>query len=251
MKQKVDHILNSVAILTNPSAWRALLSWRPFSFTAFHITRQLRKETGPVRTIIDGGANIGQFARAALETFPEATIISFEPVPDVFDVLSSNLNNEDSVVLRKYALGSSNGSIKFFRNDYHQASSALELLPEATRTHEMISMNHSEIEVEVTTLDSIDSKADFEEPILIKLDLQGYELQALKGATRLLERTTFVLVEMALNKSYVGEAGAEDIGRYLNENGFAQIATLNQLTDADHNVTQVDALFKKNTTNPV
>ncbi|MEL7364229.1 MAG: FkbM family methyltransferase, partial [Bacteroidota bacterium] len=70
-------------LLPQPGALQAFRSWKPFSITAFQMLRDLCRLGLRPKTVIDVGANIGQFARAAAETFPEARVVAFEPLPEV------------------------------------------------------------------------------------------------------------------------------------------------------------------------
>ncbi len=87
----------------------------------------VRRFCGDVKTIIDVGANIGQFTIASANEFKGANIYSFEPVPDAFDALRRNVSGYESVKVYNVALGRQQGEIDFFRNEYTQVSWALKI----------------------------------------------------------------------------------------------------------------------------
>ncbi|NND70488.1 MAG: FkbM family methyltransferase [Rhodothermales bacterium] len=247
MSSVVDRIRNIAkdGMLLDRMFWKASVTWKPFSVTSFKIVSALTKHEAEFTTIIDGGANIGQFARAVVELYPTARVFCFEPLEDIATELKLNLRDCQRVTVVQAALASTNKSLPFFRNLYHQASSALEIKPEASQLHEKVSESTTKIHVNAVSLDEYFSNNEIVGPTLLKLDLQGYELQALHGATRILPQVDFVLVEVAVQQSYEGEPEKGMIESFMLDQGFEQIDILNSLVDGDGNITQVDVLFKK------
>ena len=222
---------------------RALLTWKPFSLTAFRMTQALRDTVPELRTVVDAGSNVGQFARAISSRFPDADIICFEPVPAVFDLLTRNIADVARAELHAYALGDKSGSLAFHINKYSHASSALEMLPEAKRALPMLG-DVQEAVVEIRTLDDLLGHRELRRPSLLKLDLQGFELQALRGAQgSVLRSTDYVLVETPFQASYVGQPLFDDIYVFLTSAGFKLIGPLDVLTDAQGRYIQADLLF--------
>src|SRR5262249_9353576 len=86
-------------VLREPNGLRALLSWKPFSVSSFLMLCTLKRNNNIFRTIIDAGANVGQFARASAELYPEATILSIEALPEVARAFRANLADRPSVHL--------------------------------------------------------------------------------------------------------------------------------------------------------
>src|SRR5438132_1013505 len=78
-----------------------------------------------INTIFDVGANQGQFATTAIYYYPDATIYSFEPLPDTFNKLKRNTRKNKNIFHYNFALGNSEGSMEFYSNKYSHASSAL------------------------------------------------------------------------------------------------------------------------------
>ena len=189
--------------------------------------------------IIDGGANIGQFARASVETFPAADVLSFEPLPDIAAQFRRNLGGEARVSLVEFALGSVEGTISFGRNEYSLASSALPVVS----GDEMVRAHNETLTVPVTTIDTALADRDVPRSTLLKLDLQGFELEALRGADATLNRVAHVLLEVALRASYVGEPSFEDLLDFLRPYGFRFLRPVEILRDTSGEIVQMDALF--------
>lgn len=235
MSRRLRQVFELARLVPQPGALRALRTWRPFSITSFQMLRRLHALGLRPRTVIDGGANIGQFARAAAETFPAARVISFEPLPDVAKRLREHLSDLERVRVVESALGPQTDTIRFYRTDYSHSSSALQ------PTHSV----SEEIEVPVGRLDDFLEDEPLEAPVLLKLDLQGYELAALQGAEATLSRTTHVLLEVAFDETYREEPRFHELSNFLEQRGFCFLRPVDTLTDERDLIVQMDALFHR------
>ncbi len=233
----LSQAINLLMLLPQPGAARAFRTWKPFSITSFRVLRALRGLGLRPNMVIDAGANIGQFARAAIETFPAADVLSFEPLPDVAARLRANLADCPRVKTIESAVGSTDGTLRFFRNAYDLASSAL---PSASETD-----HTEEVEVAVGRLDTLLRAETLRAPVLLKMDLQGYELEALRGASETLARVDHVLLETAFTSNYVGEATFDELYILLREAGFRFRQPVDVLTDKEGEIVQMDALFER------
>ena len=230
---RAHQMLGLLRLLGEPGALRAMRTWRPFSVTAFRMTRALHRQGFRFEGIVDGGANIGQFARAAAETWPTARILSVEPLPDIADRLRDNLASEaPRVRVTAAALGPATGTLDFYRTDYSLASSALVPSDRAA----------TRIAVPVVRLDDVLSEHPLPRPLLVKLDLQGFELEALRGATATLARADAVLLETAFQASYADEPLFRDVLSFMEDAGFRFARPVDTLEE-NGRITQMDALF--------
>lgn len=222
-----------------PGGISAFARWKPFSITSFRMLSALRHIEPKFKTIIDGGANKGQFARAATEAYPDARIIAFEPLPDVFEILKQNLKDRPKVSVVQSALGSVDGTTSFFRDRYSLASSVL------PRKNKAASQQMEELEVPVRRLDTAVKDFPISTPSLLKLDLQGFELEALKGADRLLEEMSYVLLEMSFVRTYENEPDFSEVFVYMLKAGFQFVQPIDVLRGAGNGIVQMDALFRR------
>ena len=81
--------------------------------------------------------------------------------------------------------------------------------------------------VRLTTLDQILAQSSYPAPFGLKLDAEGFELEILRGGTKALEQTEFVIAEVSIKKRFVGGYRFSDIVGFLGERGFELIDILN------------------------
>lgn len=231
-------------MLMSAEGRRALRSGKPVSIASFRLVNGLRHASGDFGTVIDGGANVGQFARAASTAFPQATIYSIEPLPDAARQLRQNLGDHPQVKVFETCIGERDGTTTIRENAHSQASSILPIRSDkdqgVTDLREL-----RQLEVPIARLDTLLAGQALKAPVLLKLDLQGYELQALKGAPELLKQCSHLLVETVFETFYEGEPLFEDLLLYLREAGFHFVRPLNFLRNVAGDIIQMDALFAR------
>lgn len=195
-------------------------------------------------TVVDIGANRGQFALIARHCLPDCRIFSFEPLPDASSRYRRVFANDRKAVLYEVAIGPSNGEFTMHISAKDDSSSLLPLTDLQRRmfpgTHEVGTTT-----VQVRTLDSCLGGGDIREPALLKLDVQGYEMEALKGCASLLPRFTYVYVECSFMELYEGQALADEVIRFLDNHQFRLNSTHNTQYDDSGREVQADFLFKR------
>ncbi|MDH3716615.1 MAG: FkbM family methyltransferase [Planctomycetota bacterium] len=231
-------------VLRSEGGLRTLAACKPRSISSFRLVQGLRDQQVSFSTIVDGGANVGQFARAASLAYPDSTILSFEPLPDVARKLRHNLADLPNHRVFEKALGNIDGEIEFHQSSYSQSSSVLV----REKCEDSLLQGTREIGTLKVVICKLDSELDHSElrpPVLLKLDVQGYELEALQGAREVLARTSHVLVETAFEKTYAGEPHFEEVWLYLRERGFRFVRPLAFRKDRRGRIVQIDALFQQ------
>ena len=213
-----------------------------FSIASTEIVYSIRQYVTEILTVIDVGANQGQFAIASARGFEKATIYSFEPLPDVYPVLQNNVSTYPQIKSFNLALGSSNGVIDFYRNSHSHASSALPIstyqqtqLPETANTEK--------IQVPVQRLDQVRSELTLTHPVLLKLDVQGYEKEVLEGATAMLDQVDYLVFETSFVPMYEGEPVFNEMHEYVRSKGFVLIAPVGSLQNKTGQYLQLDVLY--------
>ena len=166
------------------------------------------------RRIVDGGANVGDFARLAAAIFPAATVHLVEPQPACHEALA-RLARDDRFRLHAVALGAENTFIDL-AIDPAGVTTGAHVLPDANSQN-----SAGRVRVPVARLDTLlAAEIVTEDWCLLKLDLQGWELEALKGAEPILDRIEVILSEVSFfAQAY--EPSIEALVYFLDERGFA------------------------------
>lgn len=173
-----------------------------------------------VDTVIDVGANVGQYALELRRLGYRGYIISFEPLPAAVARLRSRAAKDPSWRVIPVALGKRNGSATL-----HVASNSVSssLLPMLQRHVDAAPASGyvDAIEVEVRRLDDIfDDIAGSARAPFLKLDVQGAEGDVLAGARRTLPRLVGLQVELSLVELYRGAPMFVEVISWLMAQGF-------------------------------
>lgn len=238
-------IIETLELLLQPQEIHALLTWPKFSLTSYHMLSALKQQTIKPNIIIDVGANVGQFAIASAKFFPNTSIHSFEPLPDCVMQLQKNVKSLNNIKVHPFALGDAEGEVEFHVNEHSHSSSILPLAD----SHRKAFPNAQEketISVKVSTLDDVFNSIELKSPILLKLDVQGYEAQTLRGGLKTLQRVDYVILEASFKPMYEGEMLFMDIVRLMEDYGFSFLRPVGWLSHPKTGeILQMDALFVK------
>jgi FkbM family methyltransferase len=195
--------------------------------------------------VIDVGANVGQFSIAAKKVLGAVAVHAFEPVPTSYEQLVRNVGRLQGVTTHQVALGDRQGESTMFVNKLSHASSLLPLGTEHARAFPQ-AYEVGEVQVAVSTLDEVFLGEVLKGPLMLKLDVQGYEAKTLGGGAALLRDVDHVVVESSFRPLYEGEASFRDMVGLLEEHGFEFDHPLDWLLSADRSeIVQMDALFRR------
>ncbi len=196
-----------------------------------------------LRTVLDIGANTGQFADEIRGAAPGAQIYSFEPLPDCFEKLQTRFGSDPRFRAFNVALGDAPGDVAMHRSSHSQSSSLL-AMGDLHREAFPFSAGESEVRVRVERLDDLAAQLTLEKPLLAKLDVQGFEDRVIAGGRSVLARADLIVTEMTVEPLYRSQSLFDDLYRALRELGFEYRGNLGQLTHpVDGRVLQMDALF--------
>lgn len=202
-----------------------------------------------IRTVIDVGANTGQFAREAVKRFPRAELFCFEPLVGAFEELQRWASSVDHrVTVFNYAVGETEGSTVFHQHSAHSTSSSLLETTTLNTQYYPFMQKQQEVLVKVEALDTALAKhrSQMERAVLLKLDVQGFEDRVLRGAKETLGYATACLLEIDLDLLYKGQASFGDLTHILYAAGYRYAGNLDQIYADDGHVIFGDALFVKN-----
>jgi FkbM family methyltransferase len=192
-------------------------------------------------TLIDVGANKGQFSVAAQYVIPSLRIEAFEPLESESAVYKSVLG--PSAKLHSLALGENATEAVFFVASRADSSS---LLPPGEGQKAAYGVETKTlIRVPVARLSDVIEPSSLPRPILLKLDVQGGELDVLKGAERVLPDINYIYCEASFVRLYDGQPLVNEIITYLIAHGFALRGVFNQSVTAEFGPTQADFLFER------
>jgi FkbM family methyltransferase len=157
----------------------------------------------PLATVVDIGANRGQFALAA-RAISGAKVVSFEPLPEVAAIFQKVFSDDSAVRLHVSAIGEKAERKLIHLSARDDSSSLLEIGDAQSSffpgTHEV-----GTLEIEVGTLDEFMSKEEITRPAMLKLDVQGFEMQALAGCKSLISNFDYVYCECSFVELYKGQ----------------------------------------------
>ena len=155
------------------------------------------------------GANEGQWAtRVRLDGYL-GKIISVEPGSEAFSKLEICSSGDESWEVLKLALGSNDRTSILYLSSNDGMSSSLKKPSRHLIDFPTVSFSGTE-KVSITTLEAL--LENVEENVMVKLDIQGFELEALEGIGKALEKVAAIEIEMTLRPMYQGEA---TVGRIL------------------------------------
>jgi FkbM family methyltransferase len=196
-----------------------------------------------IKTILDVGANQGQFALVVNAVFPEAQVYSFEPVPSCFEALKRNTERIKSFKAFNLGLGDSTDELEFELNDFSASSSFLKMADSHKEIFPYTSQAKS-IKVKVDRLDNLQSHLEIEHPLLVKIDVQGYEDRVLEGGREVIQAAKVVIIETSFCSLYQDQALFDRIYQQLTELGFSYKGMLGQMQNPHSGeVLQSDSIF--------
>lgn len=196
-------------------------------------------------TIIDIGANRGQFSLVARQCHPSAALYAFEPLPGPARTYRRLFAGEPGVHLFEAAVGPRAGRDEIYLTRKDDNSSLLKPTQRQVRMHPQSEVI-GRVPVAVETLDSCLSSSQIVSPCLLKLDVQGYELEALEGCVTYLQQIDVIYLEVSHVSLYEDQVLAPHLVEWLANHGFSPRRSLNAMRDPDGTVLQCDMLFERN-----
>jgi len=193
---------------------------------------------------VDIGANCGQFALISRKCFPDARIDSFEPLTEPADRFEKVFADDAKTHLHRCAIGAEKATMTIHVSERNDSSS---LLPIGKNQSELFP-HTGEREVRETPVLPLDEAIDADNlssPALLKIDVQGFELEVLKGCRPMLDRFAWVYVECSFIELYEGQALAHEVIEYLSQHGFKLAGVYNMSYDKEGIAIQADFLFNR------
>ena len=209
-----------------------------FINTELPIKKELQKifEKGEPKVIFDIGACEGEDSIRYSFLFKTATIYSFEPLPDNYNKCLNNFAKFTNNRIRSFqlALSSSDGSAKFYVSsgnpdgviqsdwDYGNKSSSLYPPDTSYKQFEWLKFE-KQIEVKTQTISSFCLDQSIQKIDFIHMDVQGAELDVLKGIGSILNTITAIWLEVENISMYEGQPLKNDIEEFMKRSKFVKI----------------------------
>ena len=188
--------------------------------------------------VVDGGANKGRVAARFLAALPGCRVAAFEPQPILARKLAKRFAGEPRLTVHAMALGEAAAVLPLTVMSRPTLSSLFAPTGIHAKYADQELTETAVVDVPVVRLDAVLGRAD-----VIKLDLQGYELPALRGASGLLGGVSVVVAEAALYPLYEGQALLGELEAYLAGFGLVLDSLCDPYRDATGRIASGDAVF--------
>lgn len=184
------------------------------------IRKFLFKNKKHINGLIHVGANVGQEVPMYLE-ITNSNIYLFEPLDSAFEILKDKYGNLQNVKLYNFGLGNKNQEININVTQSNFGSSSSVLKPTGHKKYFP--------EINFETVESIKIKKYTDVPDIyanfLLIDVQGYELEVIKGFEDKLKNFKFIITEISRKEIYENGVLIYDLDKYLNSEGFLRIKT--------------------------
>jgi FkbM family methyltransferase len=197
-----------------------------------------------IKTVLDIGANTGQFANLIQKILPQVNIISFEPIKKCYDELLQNTKHIN-VKAFNCALGEVEEQQEINISAHSPSSSLLNM----TDLHTNVFVGTGFIEKEtisIKKLDTIFPDLKIEGKFMVKVDVQGFEDKVIKGGTETLKKADCVLIETSFVELYKGQLLFDGIYQLLIGLGFEFKGNYTQTKNKeDGSILYAESFFSK------
>ena len=187
------------------------------------LEKELKKYDIFPKGFIQVGAHIGQEVEIFKKLNKDAKIYLFEPQSELFEKLKVKYENDNCISLYNLALGDSKQKQTMYKDVNNDSQSSSILKPkEHLKYHSYIKFEKDNNEIiNVDTLDSL----NIDGANILCVDVQGYELNVLKGSKISLKNIDALLVEINRKELYDGCPHVSEIDSFLKDFNYVRIVT--------------------------
>lgn len=180
-----------------------------------------------IKTVVDVGANEGQFALKLLnKNYYKGKIISFEPVSSSFQQLLKNSQQASNWAVVQCAVGDSTGQVPINISQNSVSSSLRKVNAHTVEAEAGTAIVNTEM-VSINTLDTLLKAHQWQNDLWLKIDVQGFEREVLQGASETLKQAKVVQIELAVIPSYEQSPYLEEIIATMRASGFLLYSIMN------------------------
>jgi len=199
--------------------------------------------------IFDVGANVGDITKEYSLLFPNSKIFCFEPIPNTFEGLKKRYENQNNIQCYPYAVGENEKDVSIFETTDSANSSLLKptkFISKSTEREmaESVAIKNTH-QVKQITLNSFCKKNKIQHIDLLKLDIQGTELQALEGVSDLLDeqKIDIIYTEVQFANIYEGQCYYHDVASFLYKKNYKLFDLVYIVKGKDGKIYYGDAIF--------
>lgn len=175
--------------------------------------RELKKRGLPCNSFLDIGAHKGEISKLIISNFPEATIYLVEPLIEMKQSLENFCKKHPKSKYFGFAVGAKSGrqTLNVFNDLSGCGFMDNDVEPEYKQEPRTIEMK---------TVDELIESGEMTIPDVAKLDVQGFELEVLKGATKLFGKTEFFILEVSFQNKHRSVPLIADVIQFMNERDY-------------------------------
>ena len=192
--------------------------------------------------MIDIGSNKGQFTLLVNNLLPKVPIIAFEPQRSESRIFKKIFKKNNTIILKEFALGSSNKKMKMNLASSRDSSSLLKMNLIQKDLWGIFNTDKVE-EIQLKRMDDFLGLISQYKNIFLKIDVQGYELEVLRGSSETLNYIKYIYLEASNLELYKDQALFKDIKEFLNLKNFELLKTSNKDWKNNNEWIQADFLF--------
>ena len=216
------------------------------------VSYDMYKEVGKLKsigikpnTVIDVGANIGEYSLAVNEILCVDEIYAFEPLSYAFKKIEQLSTKIPGLYVFNVAVGMEKKKCVMYENEYGATSSLLPISEELVSAFPLAAKT-KKISVEMNTLNDVFLSKKLKGPVLLKIDVQGYEEKVLYGATDILKYVDYIQIELSFTELYVGQLLFSEMKEIIESFGFNFNGQIGEIRDDNTGkLLQIDAIFMK------
>ena len=219
-------------------------------FAACHDAQRMQQQLMAgidVMTVVDAGAYHGEWTAIYRKIFPTSQIFAFEPFVSSVKLLQEQFGHDAGVQIIPKAIGDVSCNRTFYCNRLAATNSLFPITEGASSAlpDPAWVIPDTEVTIPVTTLDEFCTEQEVHRINVLKMDIQGGELLALRGAEKLLRRHAIDLIytELLYLPYYQGQSFYSEICTHLHERGYKLFGVYNLYNLPSGQLGQTDAIF--------
>jgi len=245
ISQKLGKKLESLSLLFKiPGAFKAWLNGYPLDL--YELCFTLNKMDFNLKSFIDIGAYHGSFSKTIKLFFPNAVIHAFEPQKPSYQKLKTLSKNYKNFHTYNFALGKERKKENIFISNFEPSSSLLKMESEHIKAFPNTGENIQQ-QINVRRLDDILDQKDLMSPVLMKIDVQGYEKFVLQGSSKVLKNIDYIICELSIVELYSNQPLFSEMHDFILGLGYSYFGPIATLKHPEtFKLLQIDGLFVKN-----